>query len=175
MQLNEILDENSVSSISKKTNIAEDNINALVSAEFEKIKRVKTMGFISIIEREYRADLSKLKEQAIEYYDQHTENEKVTLGIPMAKEKKGKSKWFMFIVPLLIIYVIWYAFNNFDQEKIKAMFPFSEDKLGELFMNGNQSSSEETIDIKELSIENMSSANNATVETSKINEVNKTY
>ena len=153
MQLNEILEENTVNAISTKTNIAENNIDALVAADFEKITRVKTMGFISIIEREYNADLSALKEQALEYYNTHNEDEKVTLGLPISEEKKGKSKWFMTLVLLLIIYAIWYAFDNFDKEKLNAMLPFSEDKLSEMIIPEKKNDIEESKTASELSIE----------------------
>ena len=156
MQLNEILEENTVNAISTKTNIAEDNIDALIAADFENITRVKTMGFISIIEREYNADLSALKEQALEYYNAHNIDEKVTLGVPMpAEEKKGRSKWFMILVLLLIIYAIWYAFDNFDKEKLNGMLPFSEEKLSGQVMPEKQNGTEEPKEASELSIEHM--------------------
>ena len=97
MQLDEILQENTLSAVSQKTNISEDNIEALLDADFERIKRVKTMGFISILEREYGADLSALKKQAIEYYESHKTDESVTLGLPISEPKKGKSKLVMLI------------------------------------------------------------------------------
>ncbi len=156
MQLNEILEENTVKAISTKTNIAEDNIDALIEANFEKLQRVKTMGFISIIEREYNADLSALKEQALEYYNAHNTNESVTLGVPMpAEDKKGRSKWFMFIVLFLIVYAIWYAFDNYDKEQLNAMLPFSEDKLSELIMPEKKNSKEEPKAVSELSIDSV--------------------
>jgi len=153
MQLNEILEEHTIKAISKRTNISEFNIEALVEADFEKIKRVKAMGFISIIEREYNADLSNVKEQALEYYNKHNENESVTLGMPMPEEKKGKSKWFKLIVLLLIMYAIWYAFINYDQEKLNAMLPFSESTLSKMI--NSEDTAEEKRDIKDLSIENI--------------------
>ena len=151
MQLNEILEEHTVKAISKRTNISEPNIEALIETDFEKIKRVKAMGFISIIEREYNADLSNVKEQALEYYNNHNENVKVTLGMPMPEEKKGKSKWFKFVVFLLIVYAIWYAFINFDQEKLNAILPFSETTLDKMI--NSEDATAEKRDIKDLSIE----------------------
>ena len=153
MQLNEILEEHTVKAISKRTNISEPNIEALIEADFEKIKRVKAMGFISILEREYNADLSNVKEQALAYYNDHNENVSVTLGLPMPEEKKGKSKWFKFVVFLLIVYAIWYAFINYDQEKLNAILPFSEATLGKM-INPEDTEAEKR-DIKELSIENI--------------------
>ena len=155
MQLNEILDENTVSAISQKTNISEDNINALINAEFDKIKRVKTMGFISILEREYRVDLSKFREEAAFYYDQNAKEESITLGMPQpVDEKKGKSKLFMLIVLLLIIYAIWYAFTHLDKEKLSAMLPFSEETFSKM-ISSDKNDIADTKDVDSLSIENV--------------------
>ena len=170
MQLNEILEENTVNAISTKTNIAENNIDALIAADFEKITRVKAMGFISILEREYNADLSALREQALEYYNAHNKDEKVTLGMPMAEEKKGRSKWFMMLVLLLIVYAIWYAFDNFDKEKLNAMLPFSEDKLSEMIIPEKKNSMEESKTASELSIEHANG-----MDTNDTTEENRSY
>jgi len=68
MQLSEILEENSIRSISKKTNISEQNLERLLASNFANLKKVKTLGFISIIEREYSTDLTAMKEEALGYY-----------------------------------------------------------------------------------------------------------
>ena len=171
MQLNEILDENTVRAISTKTNIAEDNLEALISSEFDKINRVKTLGFISILEREYKADLSKLKEEAIAYYDTHAEDGSVTLGLPMDEEKKGKSKWFMFLVLLMIVYAIWYAFTNLDKEKLTSMIPFSEESISHSIMPDKEK------DVKNLSIEHVQAKSVEAQEQAEISntEENRSY
>jgi len=190
MQLNEILDENTVLAISKKTNISENNIDAMIAADFDKIKRVKTMGFISILEREYNVDLSAFKEQALEYYSKQNNDESITLGMPIVEEKREKSKFFIFFVFLLIVFAIWYAFTNLDKEKLNAMLPFSEETLSEMIMPGKQSdienkkniekNVEEDIAVKELSIENITTSNSmhtdkTTVKPTVINEKNSSY
>jgi len=146
MQLKEILEENSIKSISQKTNISEINLDALVASEFDKLKRVKTLGFISILEREFKADLSALREQALEYYAQNIENESVTLGLPMQEEKKGKSKWFRLLILALIAYTVWYFFTQFDKAHLNELLPFSEEKISKMMGEDVK---------KELSIENM--------------------
>jgi len=60
MQLNEILEENTIKGISQKTKISENNLENLLAANFAALKKIKTLGFISILEREYKADLSVL-------------------------------------------------------------------------------------------------------------------
>jgi len=146
MQLNEILEENSIGSISQKTNIAEDNLDALVAGDFDKLKRVKTFGFISILEREFKADLSALKEQASEYYENNSVVERVTLGLPLPEEKKGKSIWFRLLILALIAYTVWYFFTQFDKTMLSDLLPLSEETISTMVSEDVK---------KELSIENM--------------------
>jgi len=126
MQLNEILEENSVSSISQKTNISESNLDALVAGDFATLKRVKTFGFISILEREFNTDLSALKEQALEYYENNSEDESVTIGLPLPEEKKGISTWFKLLILMLIAFTIWYFFTQFDKTMLTDLLPPSD-------------------------------------------------
>ena len=88
MQLNDILEENSVKAISQKTKISEENLENLLANRFENLKKIKTLGFISIIEREYNADLSALREDAQEYYSEVGEDRSITLGMPIRREKR---------------------------------------------------------------------------------------
>ncbi len=163
MQLNEILDENTVRAISAKTNIAEANLEALIASEFDKINRVKALGFISIIEREYNADLSKVKEEAIAYYDANAQNGSMTLGLPLPEEKKGKSKWFMLLVLLMLVYAIWYGFTQLDKDKLASMMPFSEEKLSSLIMPDKDK------DVENLSIEHIQTKS---IEANEVNTSN---
>jgi len=149
MQLNEILEENSVKAISKRTNISEDNIEALLAGNFDFLKKVKTLGFISILEREYKADLSALKEQALSHYAASNDEESIALGLPLEEEKKGKSKLFLLLVFLLLGYATWYFFTQFDKKQLTGLLPFSEEEASQIIMP------EEANNNAELSIENV--------------------
>ena len=129
MQLNEILEENSIKSISERTNISEENLDALFNKDFDLLKRVKALGFISIIEREYGADLAALKKDAIAYYDSHKEEGSVVLDAPVIEKKHGKSKLFIFLILLLLGAASWYFITQFDQSKLRGMLPFNEEKM----------------------------------------------
>jgi len=159
MQLNEILEENSVESISHKTNISESNLDALIAGEFDKLKRVKTIGFISILEREFNADLSTLKKQALEYYEDNLEEEKVTIGLPIPEEKKGKSIWFRLLILGLIMYTIWYFFTQFDKTQLTKYLPFPEEEISKMISEDVK---------KELSIESMNKQSTETDSVSKL-------
>ncbi len=149
MQLNEILEENSVKAISKRTNIAEDNIELLLAGDFDKLKKVKTLGFISIIEREYKADLGPLKEQALSHYAEYNDTESITFGVPVMEEKKGKSKVFQLLILILLGYASWYFFTQFDKKQLSDLLPFGEDKTSQVIMP------KEANNNAELSIENV--------------------
>ena len=50
------------------------------------------------MEREYKADLSALREEALAYYSEHIEDQAFSVGEPMEEDKKGKSKLFLVLV-----------------------------------------------------------------------------
>ena len=68
MQLNELIEENSIETIANRTRIPVDMIEMLVKKDFSKIKRVKALGFISILEREFSMKLDSLREDCLSYY-----------------------------------------------------------------------------------------------------------
>jgi len=150
MQLNELLEENSTKTISQRTNIAEENIEHLVNNDFAAIKRVKTLGFISILEREYKIDLSKLREDALAYYAQKGEDESVTLGLPIVEEKKGRSKWLWLVVLILLGYASWFFFTQFDQSQLKSLLPFNEAKNIDSTIPVDMMGSNEELSIKQV-------------------------
>jgi len=162
MQLNDILEENSVKAISAKTKISEDNLENLLAKNFDKLKKVKTLGFISIIEREYHADLAHLREDAQEYYGQVGEDKSITLGLPITEEKKGTSKFMMFIILTLFATATWYFLTQFDKKYISELIPFIDEATLENIMGGD-----DAVDIvEELKITKVSEANTEEASTS---------
>ena len=158
MQLNDILEENSVKAISQKTKISEDNLEHLFNRNFDALKKVKTLGFISIIEREYHADLSALRKEAKEYYEDVREDQSVTLGRPIIEEKKGKSKFLILLVLALLGYATWYFFTQFDKRSLSTMIPFVDEGTIENFIGDKNTQSGDTEDLGDAkaSVESMS-------------------
>ena len=151
MQLNDILEEHSIKAISKKTNISEENLEYLVTSNFDALKKIKALGFISIIEREYHADLGRLREQALEYYSTAVEETGITMGFPIVEEKKGRSKFLLFFSLLLLGYASWYFFTQFDKKHLSGLIPFVDEKTIESFTSENKDISKEEI-AEDLSI-----------------------
>jgi hypothetical protein len=152
MQLNEILEENTIKSISQKTKISEDNLENLLARNFEVLMKTKTLGFISILEREYKADLTALREEALEYYASHKVEHSISVALPMEEEKKGRSKFFLLIVFVLLGYASWYFFTQFDKQHLSTLIPFMDDQMIETNIVVQDEEENQDLPIEDLSI-----------------------
>ncbi len=123
----QILKEVGVAEICKATKIASKNIHSILEKRYESLSRVHARGFIQILEREYKIDLSAwmkefdkactFKEGVSEEQNQETSPEetakkplKVELdyGINQANTSLSKksSKWKPFVVVLGVVVII---------------------------------------------------------------------
>ena len=113
MQLNEVIEENSIVTISKRTRLSVENIEKLVHRDFSDMKRVKALGFISILEREFGIELDTLKKECEDYFSSSPEEEfdaRLVVTVPELGEQTGRltSKLFMLLVLFGIGYGAWY-------------------------------------------------------------------
>ena len=153
MQLNEILEENSIKSISQKTKISEDNLENLLARNFDVLMKIKTLGFISIMEREYKADLTALREEALEYYASHKEDHAFSVAVPIKEEKKGRSKLFLVVVLALLGYATWYFFTQFDKKHLRGLIPFKNEQTIESSVAVEDEAVKEDLPVEALTIE----------------------
>lgn len=100
MNLENVLEENSIESISKKTNISTDNLKRIFERDFSAFKKVQALGFISILERDYNLDLSALKQECKDYFIDDEGD--VKISIYQAKPK-GKGRWLFFLFLLFLL------------------------------------------------------------------------
>ncbi len=130
MQLNEIIERFGYDGVHQQTMISIRNLEQLISRDVENIPRVKAMGLISILEREYRIDLVSLKNEFNELYEHIPE----TLNFDPAKviqrvetdEKGGTilSKLLLMIPVLVLVFVAWFFFIR--DESMKTLFKSDE-------------------------------------------------
>jgi len=144
MQLNEILEENSVKTISQKTKILEMNLEALFTGKFDTLQKTRALGFIAIVEREYNADLNSLREEALEYYGLNKDQNSYGTRRYLDEEKKGKSKLLVFIVFGLLIYASWYFLTQFDKKNLSGLIPFVDEATIENFVNSKEVEADDT-------------------------------
>ncbi|MCQ2986069.1 sialidase [Helicobacter pylori] len=123
----QILKEVGVTEICKATKIASKNIHSILEKRYESLSRVHARGFIQILEREYKIDLSAwmkefdkvcaFKEGVGEEQNQETNPEEKTKN-PLKVEidysinqaninlSKGLSKWKPFVLVLGVIAIV---------------------------------------------------------------------
>lgn len=170
MQLNEILEENSIKSISQKTKISEDNLENLLARNFDVLMKIKTLGFISILEREYKADLTALREEALAYYASHEEDHSFSVAVPLKEEKKGRSKIFLVVVLALLGYASWYFFTQFDQKHLRGLIPFKNEQTIQNSIAVEDEAVKENLPVEALTIESAVANNTKAVTEEKIEE-----
>ena len=113
MQLNEVIEENSIVTISKRTRLSVENIEKLVHRDFSDMKRVKALGFISILEREFGIELDALRKECGDYFSSSPEEEfdaRLVITTPESDGQTGGllSKFFMLLVLFGVGYGAWY-------------------------------------------------------------------
>ncbi len=129
MQLNEIIEGNTLQSISDKTRLSVENLEKLFAQDFGAFRKVQALGFISILEREYRADLSELREACYAYFADGSMQEpsgypsgsaEQTPGNPSAISEMSMPRQYpSFVKPLLVglvaiglLYAAWQTYSN---------------------------------------------------------------
>ena len=136
MQLSDILEENDVKKINQKTNISKENIEILMDEDFVSLSKAKALGFISILERDYKVDLKMLREKALAYYKKHgNEEERMVFTMPVdekdAREERGNSLFMILLVLGLLVYALWYFMSKYDEKASNNLIPFIENNTEE--------------------------------------------
>ncbi len=90
MQANEILEDNSIESISLRTRIPEEALQKLFAGECAGMQKVHVQGFLSILEREYRADLHALRESCLGSLEGEDPNDSIVVTVPPGMRGTGR-------------------------------------------------------------------------------------
>ncbi len=103
MLFNEIIETHGIEGVSSKTNISTVNLGYLVEENFERLNRVKALGFLLILEREYTdIDVSALREKIKTYYDEHKPSDDKVVMVAKDSVESGFSFFKFFIIALLL-------------------------------------------------------------------------
>ncbi len=108
MNVNEFFEQYSIEEINKKTRISPISLRFIKNKEFEKIPRVKFLGFVSIIEKEFHIDLSEL----IEEYNKATYFIKENNDTVKLKEPKKHNTFILLILTLILFLLGTYLLYN---------------------------------------------------------------
>ncbi len=128
MQLRELLDTHDLKHIGAKTKISEENLEKLFAKEFGGFKRVQALGFIAIIEREFKADLSALRQEAKSFFDDFEPSEKhgayLHTDTSYSRPKK-RGVWFKLLLLAALAALVWFLFVRYGTDEMKALLHLS--------------------------------------------------
>jgi len=127
MQLNEIIDKDGVEKLSLLTNISIDNLNNLVEENFEKLTRVKSLGFLLILERDcHDIDVSALRERVKVYFEENKPaDENVVMISKDSVPGASNFSFFKWFVVLALLGGGWYLYT---QGKLDGILKNIEEK-----------------------------------------------
>ena len=126
MLFNEIIDTHGIEEVASKTNISTVNLGYLVEENFEKLNKVKSLGFLLILEREYKEiDVTELRERVKTYYNEHKPlDEKVVMVARDSVQGGGFSFFKLFI----ILALLGGGYYLYSEGKLDSLIQNIEDK-----------------------------------------------
>ncbi len=108
--------------IYEDTHIALKHVQSVIHESFEGLNRVQFLGFISILEREYKIDLTQLKTSGITYFDNMDPKEKTNQGIFVSPKRTKKFTLVYIIIALaLFALVAFFSLENQDVSDVTKL------------------------------------------------------
>ncbi|OHD82531.1 MAG: hypothetical protein A2W83_03215 [Sulfuricurvum sp. RIFCSPLOWO2_12_43_5] len=89
--------------IHERTHISRDKVELVLTKSYGEIGRVQFMGYLSILEREYGIDLNDIKEEYIEFNQNHAPLLAPKQSVILQSVSNSKPKWVMAGIVLILI------------------------------------------------------------------------
>ncbi len=114
MLFNELIEQKGLESVFSKTNISSENLNRLLNEEFDKLNRVKALGFLLILEREYPdIDVNELRHRIKLYYEDHAPADDKVVMVPASSTTGGSDfSFFKIFIIATILGGGYYLYNK---------------------------------------------------------------
>ncbi len=182
MQLNELVKDYSIDTISQKTKIPKEVLEKLIEKDWKALKSAtKAKGFLKIIEREFDVDFSEIKNEIDEFFSSNKDeipNRPIDLVDAQSVDNSSKvvTNILGFIAIIFVLYAIWFYFFKPKQIQQNSTQDINKSGLVEESINkvkniiGSSSSSStkanNTTTQKEESIDKKSETNNSLINSS---------
>ncbi len=126
MLFNEIIDTHGIEGVSSKTNISTINLGYLVEEDFKRLNRVKALGFLLILEREYKEiEITALREKVKTYYDEHKPTDDKVVMVARNSVEGGDFSFFKLFIILALLGGGYYLYT---EGKLDSLIQNIEDK-----------------------------------------------
>ena len=127
MHLDEIIDKEGVEKLSLLTNISIDNLNNLAEENFEKLTRVKSLGFLLILERDCKdIDVSALRERVKIYYEENKPADENVVMVSKDSVEGGPN--FSFFKWFVVLALVGGGFYLYQQGQLDGVIENMEEK-----------------------------------------------
>ena len=127
MLFSELIEQEGLENVISKTNISGENLNRLLNEEFDKLNRVKALGFLLILEREYKdIDVSQLRQNIKLYYEDNAPSDDKVVMIPASSTTGGGG--FSFFKLFIILSILGGGYYFYSQGKLDPLVNQVEDK-----------------------------------------------
>jgi len=180
MNLNELIDSEGLEVISEKTNISITNLKKLVDLDFEGLNRVKALGFLSILRREYGLELDTIEDGIKDYFIEYNadNSEPVLVSVDNSNEENS----FNFLKWIIIFAILGSIYYLYDSGKLSKFVNDSKDNkdinltdIEDLESNVSEESAKKSIVIKKEANETNIEINTTIFESTKdANDTNET-
>jgi len=109
--LDNIIEKYGLDAVSKKTRISKKNLEKLLKKEFSSFSKPMALGFISILEREYKYDFSDMKEDIVKWFEENGTANKNNVVFPPPEDERNRH-WIA-IIPLIAVMIFgFYLYQN---------------------------------------------------------------
>jgi len=118
MELSELFKKHSIEEIAKKTNIPKEKLESLRDKKWEDFRKPQVIGFLNIIQREFKVDLSTEIEEARDYFRQHNVDKAIAsidmVDSTVSSEHQGYfiSKLIYLLTIIALAYAGWYYYTR---------------------------------------------------------------
>jgi len=100
--------------IYEATHIPIKYVQSILHGSFEGFSKVQFIGFISILEREYQQDLSKITRLGLAYFNEKKEQSSEE-GLFVVPQKKKRNKFlYLLIIVVIFVIVLFLKFTTFN-------------------------------------------------------------
>jgi len=111
------LEEIGLKKVCDETHIEQKYLKYMVDNNYEKLDRIKTLGFVKILSREYKIDLSAWLEAFEEYWLENRKDEEDD-GLFIVVDDEKKSKKLLLLILIVLIGATFSLLFSFFQDKV---------------------------------------------------------
>ncbi len=112
-----VLEEIGLKKVCEETHIEQKYLKYMVDCNFDKLDHINTLGFVKILSREYKLDLSAWSEAFEEYWVENRED-KENDGLFIVVDDEKKSKKLLILVLLILLGATFSILFSLFQEKV---------------------------------------------------------